>query len=1486
MARGGITLLLLAALAALAQGQTIRNYTRAELFPGQICADDGTPNWEKLWVGDCPQGFNGIRNFAKARGLLPGTSATVTAPATTFTLQASWPYCNACKDAQRCFEFKPGVAKCIVPADAAKGKTFLAEGEVCLDFSNGNKKWKPEGVNPVLFGKTCEWPLTSCNWDEKANNGVYRCERIRATPTSEPVKKCYRAAGSRWWGGSDQWYAWNNGKFVPCGGPNPDYKSCENFPACAGAPRPWADPAAAAAPRAPPGRISMDVFEPLSEEQLNLALQLRELVARSGLPEKHPELQLFLNDWTYVRYLRARGWDLAKAQKMLMGTLQWRLATKPQEILWAAVEKEAETGKTFVSPHHDTEGRPVVVMRPRNQNTRNEEGQVQFLIYCLEHASRAADEQRVGKMTWLLDFEGYSLRNAPAVRTSLSVLHTLQNHYPERLGGAVCYHAPTLFSMTWKAVCPFIDPVTKRKITFVEKGPTEAAEMAARFDPATVEPCMGGAAPGPLFELPSYRARCEAEDAAVAAARAHAGPDLPLAVALAPHARAGRSGAAERQRGQRGPAASEWGAPEPEQHARESRAAPVAAGAERPLGMQARMPATRGAGAVRPMARGARPAAAAAAAPRLRRRPAAARGPAAYDQQADEALLQAPPTQQHEGQQQQQQQQQLPQRDRAQPSQQEHLQQQSREHERLQHQQRHHERYQQQQEHHQQQEQEHSREEQQREEQQHHHQQRAQQQQQQERAYARRGPVHPHPASLVSATWGMAERRAHLASLVRGADSVDGLAAVWLRCRGAAGPAELTVLFNRLAAVCEPRSMSAKGWNNAKALLRELLICSEDKMSAMGGPEYVYIIAALAKLRAAPDQAWLNRWLAVSRHKLSLLTPGQLVMCGRALCRLELAPREVKSCIAFPAWAHNYVAALRPRLPAASGFDLVKLAASLAALGYKPPRPFLNDLAAAVEPKLSVLDSIALASVMGSFSALRYEPEAAWMRAYYAQVYTKLPLFDDQDLATALCAFSSMRRLVRDDFLAEFLGEVAEKLPTFGTPALASVLGALAALGYAPPAAWCEKVAAALAPALWRANVHVAATAAWGLASCGHVPGPGFVEELLGATLPKLGAMEAGDAVHLGGALARWGYAPAPGSRAQRLWLKWWARFCGALDRKALHPKQVLAVLTAFQGARVSPEPATVDHLVSCLVAGGLQHAPVAGVAGLLDVLAAAQHTPGPLFVKNYAQCVSLVSTSLTAEQLGGALRCLAAARFAPASWWLVQMLAVAHARVPEFGGAPAAAMLWAAARLSQRSALPSAKWAADFADRLWAGLGGLGGAALGEGLWGAVAVGYAPSEEQWAAWEAAAARAGWALPLGPARDAVQAFRRAGRPVPAPLLDALSAQVEEARAERAAAVAAADDARREAAAALAAQQARAATTAAAAIAAHRAGAAAPGGGAGHAKGARQRKAARRRAAAAAGAAAGVLVLPTLGAGGGGAAQPTAAAAAAPGAPAG
>lgn len=43
-----------------------------------------------------------------------------------------------------------------------------------------------------------------------------------------------------------------------------------------------------------------------------------------------------------------------------------------------------------------------------------------------------------------------------------------------------------------QATSPFIDPVTKQKIFFVEKNPREAAIMAEKFNMDQLEECLGG----------------------------------------------------------------------------------------------------------------------------------------------------------------------------------------------------------------------------------------------------------------------------------------------------------------------------------------------------------------------------------------------------------------------------------------------------------------------------------------------------------------------------------------------------------------------------------------------------------------------------------------------------------------------------------------------------------------------------------------------------------------------------------------------------------------------------------------------------------------------------------------------------------------------------------------------------------------------------------------------------------------------------------
>lgn len=249
--------------------------------------------------------------------------------------------------------------------------------------------------------------------------------------------------------------------------------------------------------------------------------------------QQHPFLRAFLNPHTYVRYLRARQWDLAKARLMLRATLAWRASYRPDLVSWADVCGEAETGKLFVSPHRDLEGRPVIVMRPRHENSRDRDAQLKLLVYVLEVASRRADERLLGgggvsgnggnsnssivdageaKATILVDFEGYSLSNAPPIRTALATMDILQNHYPERLGRAVCWRAPALFSVTWRAVAPLVDPVTKAKIAFVE----DAQAITAHFDQEHVEVCCGGKA-APLFEKGAYGEAMAREDAQRAA---------------------------------------------------------------------------------------------------------------------------------------------------------------------------------------------------------------------------------------------------------------------------------------------------------------------------------------------------------------------------------------------------------------------------------------------------------------------------------------------------------------------------------------------------------------------------------------------------------------------------------------------------------------------------------------------------------------------------------------------------------------------------------------------------------------------------------------------------------------------------------------------------------------------------------------------------------------------------------------------------------
>ena len=232
-----------------------------------------------------------------------------------------------------------------------------------------------------------------------------------------------------------------------------------------------------------------------------------------------------LPDATYCRFLRARHWDVKKASKLIQGYLEWREEMKPSEIVWNDISEEFETGKVFRLGLVDKKnGRHVVILRPGKQNTKNHVAQMKQLVYTMESAIALKGRESLLKMDnppvrtlpqdqliVLLDFTGYTMRNAPSLKSSLETLKILQDYYCERLGEALLLNPPSVFRFLWKLIRPFIDKRTLAKINFLPKSFVECDLLKERFDLEDLDASLGGTGDHP-FDFEKYGALMMEED--------------------------------------------------------------------------------------------------------------------------------------------------------------------------------------------------------------------------------------------------------------------------------------------------------------------------------------------------------------------------------------------------------------------------------------------------------------------------------------------------------------------------------------------------------------------------------------------------------------------------------------------------------------------------------------------------------------------------------------------------------------------------------------------------------------------------------------------------------------------------------------------------------------------------------------------------------------------------------------------------------------
>lgn len=195
------------------------------------------------------------------------------------------------------------------------------------------------------------------------------------------------------------------------------------------------------------------LLEPSSAERA----QHEAVVAAAASSERPP------SPATLTRYLRAREHNPAAAGAMLAASAAYADAAPPPRVCAACAV--APRSHSFYPIGPSVTGEPVAYSNYAAEDTAAESNVVHMRFAMDSLFSDGVP--RLARMIWVMDMQFFSTKHlSPSI--ARRVLTLFADHYPERLGCAVVYDAPYIFTGLFRAVKLFADPVTVRKVVFVK----------------------------------------------------------------------------------------------------------------------------------------------------------------------------------------------------------------------------------------------------------------------------------------------------------------------------------------------------------------------------------------------------------------------------------------------------------------------------------------------------------------------------------------------------------------------------------------------------------------------------------------------------------------------------------------------------------------------------------------------------------------------------------------------------------------------------------------------------------------------------------------------------------------------------------------------------------------------------------------------------------------------------------------------------------
>jgi len=183
------------------------------------------------------------------------------------------------------------------------------------------------------------------------------------------------------------------------------------------------------------------------------------------------DLDLILDNEIYIRFLRARQFNLQNSKIMLVNTIKWRLQTVPSQIEAADILDILKLDYLFFH-ELDKEENPIVWVSVQNHvNYSGKDKQYESLVlWMMEYGMKKwrAGQIKSSRATLVFDMTNFGMPNMDYHLVKF-LADKLQANYPEVLAHVYVVDSPWIFQACWKLIKGWLDPVTAGKIVFVSK---------------------------------------------------------------------------------------------------------------------------------------------------------------------------------------------------------------------------------------------------------------------------------------------------------------------------------------------------------------------------------------------------------------------------------------------------------------------------------------------------------------------------------------------------------------------------------------------------------------------------------------------------------------------------------------------------------------------------------------------------------------------------------------------------------------------------------------------------------------------------------------------------------------------------------------------------------------------------------------------------------------------------------------------------------